>query len=119
MESAVRKFTFAVSVAFMLFTLGIVTTQSNATEGDGKPVAAPLYRVTYKVDDLAVWSENGTKFDTSILESFLKLKTTEVQWGTKHRFEPYSAERMLVVNSTAEVHKTVSACLQEMRERKK
>ncbi len=114
-----RKSTIAISVACMLLALGMVTTQLNAKEGDVKADKAQTYRVSYKVDDLAVWTENGTKFDTSLLEEFLKLKVANGQWASHTRIEPYPAEKKLVISSTEEVQTAVSACLRSMRERKR
>ena len=71
--------------------------------------------IPYPVNDLAVWSANGTKFDASILIELLKTKVNPGQWNDKNMINPYADNATIIVTTTQGAHKSIANILTDLR----
>ncbi|MCC6508871.1 MAG: hypothetical protein IT423_07175 [Pirellulaceae bacterium] len=110
-----RRFTAALMIVCVLSSLGMLMAQQNAKQEVVQPAQSVLIVKVYAVKDLAVWSENGTKFDPSILIALLKSKVAPDQWDGKRNILPFAEKAMLVVNTTQDVHESIANSLAELR----
>lgn len=109
-----RKFTAVVTMVCVLSSLGMLSAQQG-TKNEVAQTAQPRVARTYAVKDLAVWSENGNKFDPSILIALLKSKVTPGQWNGKNSINPFPEKALLVVNTTQDAHEAIAETLAELR----
>ena len=104
-----RKLTGLFAVISMLTSIGVLAAQQ------GSQAAQQRITKAYSVKDLAVWSENGAKFDASILIALLKSKVTPAQWDSKNSIVPYAANASLVVSATQDAHQSIAGELAGFR----
>jgi hypothetical protein len=110
-----RKLTVLFAIACMLTMIGVLTAQEGAEKAAVQSAEPVRIAKTYSVKDLPVWSENGTKFDPSILVALLKSKVTPGQWNGKNSINSFAEKALLVVNTTQEAHEAIAANLAELR----
>lgn len=110
-----RKFIAALTIVCVLSSFGMLTAQQDAKKEVVQPAQPILIARTYTVKDLPVWSENGTKFDPSILVALLKSKVTPGQWDGKNSITPFAEKAMLVVSTTHDAHEVIAESLAEFR----
>lgn len=109
-----RKFTAAVAIVCVLSSLGMLSAQQGS-KNEAAQSAQQRVAKAYVVKDLAVWSENGNRFDPSILISLLKSKVTPDQWNGKNSINPFPEKALLVVNTTQGAHEAIAETLAELR----
>ena len=109
------KFTLVFALACMLSTIGILTAQQKPRKVGAQAVESMNVARTYSVSDLAVWSENGKKFDASILIALLKSRVTPDQWKGNTGINAYPTNAAIVVNSPQEAHDAIAGILSELR----
>ncbi len=109
-----RKFAAVVTVVCVLSSLGMLSAQQGSKNEMAQTVQPRLAKI-YAVKDLAVWSENGDKFDPSILIALLKSKVTPGQWNGKNSINPLVEKALLVVNTTQDAHEAIAETLAELR----
>lgn len=111
-----RKFVGIVTIVCVLSSIGMLSAQQGTKKEAAQP-ALPLVARTYAVKDLAVWSENGSKFDPSILIALIKSKVTPGQWDGKKSISPFQEKAMLVVYTTQDAHEAIADSLAELRKK--
>lgn len=110
-----QKLAVVFAIACMLTMAGMLTAQQDAKKQLVQCVQPVRLAKTYSVKDLPVWSENGTKFDASILVALLKATVTPGQWDGKNSIVPLAENGSLVINATQEAHEAIAASLAELR----
>jgi hypothetical protein len=98
----------------MLSTIAMLAAQQKPRKAVVQLEAMNIAR-TYSVGDLAVWSENGKKFDASILIALLKSRVNPDQWKGNTGINPYAANAAIVVNSPQDTHEAIADILSELR----
>ncbi len=83
--------------------------QSNDSSSPPKTV------ISYSVKDLAVWSQNGTKFDPTILIELIKSKVASADQKNAPQIRPFPQNSSLVVVASQEVHQEVASLMRKLR----
>jgi hypothetical protein len=112
-----RKVAALFTIALTLSSIGILTAQQEPGKNAGVSADTRIL-VAYNVKDLPVWSQNGTKFDATILIKLLLSKITPEKWGEEFSIKPYAANSSLVVAATRDMHDMIKKELVELRNEK-
>ena len=75
----------------------------------------PKTMTVYNVKDLAVWSQNGTKFDPTILIELIKSKVSSADQKNAPQIRPFSQNSSLVVVASQSVHEEVASLMKKLR----
>ena len=75
----------------------------------------PKFVKTYSVNDLAVWSQNGTNFDPTILIELIKSKVSSADQKNGPQIRPYAQNSSLVVVASQSVHEEVAGLMRKIR----
>lgn len=80
-------------------------------------VAQPNVARTYSLRDFPVWSEDGKKFDASILIALIKSKVLSGQWNDDgNMILPFAKTTSLVISTTEDAHEEIEEILEELRQ---
>ena len=75
----------------------------------------PKVVTSYSVKDLAVWSQNGNKFDPTILVELIKSKVSSADPKNAPQIRPFPKNASLVVVASEKVHQEVAGLMIKLR----
>lgn len=93
------------------------TPQTVATEKAAAEQEAKVYPVTYRVEDIPVWSHDGA-FDPTLLMALIQSSVNPESWeasGGPSTMAPYAKTASLVVSTTSDNHDELKSLLERLR----